>query len=79
MRSIEPEMCNCTSRNLEIPGLVLTHHLALRFGALDDVSFTIGAGEVVAIVGPSGCEDHAVVGSGRLVAAGRGFCAIASM
>src|ERR1700686_2536608 len=23
---IEPQMCNCTSGNLEIPGLVLTHH-----------------------------------------------------
>src|ERR1700680_2967594 len=33
-------------------------HISHRFGALevlDDVSFTAGAGEVVAIVGPSGC------------------------
>src|SRR3979411_531967 len=33
-------------------------HISHRFGALevlDNVSFTVGAGEVVAIVGPSGC------------------------
>ncbi|MES1148519.1 MAG: ABC transporter ATP-binding protein, partial [Bradyrhizobium guangdongense] len=34
------------------------NHISHRFGdlaVLDDVSFTVGAGEVVAIVGPSGC------------------------
>src|SRR6476620_4945521 len=33
-------------------------HISHTFGALavlDDVSFTVGSGEVVAIVGPSGC------------------------
>src|ERR1700676_2417298 len=33
-------------------------HISHRFGALevlDDVSFTVGSGEVVAVVGPSGC------------------------
>src|ERR1700692_2466256 len=33
-------------------------HISHRFGALevlDDVSFTVGSGEVFAIVGPSGC------------------------
>src|ERR1700676_2755517 len=33
-------------------------HISHRFGALevlDDVSFTVGSGEVLAIVGPSGC------------------------
>ena len=37
---------------------LIADHLSHRFGALDvldDVSFTVGAGEVVAIVGPSGC------------------------
>ena len=37
---------------------LIADHIGHRFGALevlDDVSFTVGAGEVVAIVGPSGC------------------------
>jgi NitT/TauT family transport system ATP-binding protein len=37
---------------------LIADHIHHRFGALDvldDVSFTVGAGEVVAIVGPSGC------------------------
>ena len=37
---------------------LIVDHISHRFGALDvldDVSFTVGAGEVVAIVGPSGC------------------------
>jgi NitT/TauT family transport system ATP-binding protein len=37
---------------------LIANHITHRFGALDvleDVSFTVGAGEVVAIVGPSGC------------------------
>src|ERR1700736_5823188 len=37
---------------------LIAHRISHRFGALDvldDVSFTVGAGEVVAIVGPSGC------------------------
>src|ERR1700689_3600432 len=37
---------------------LIADHISPRFGALevlDDVSFTVGAGEVVAIVGPSGC------------------------
>ena len=37
---------------------LIADHVSHRFGALevlDDVSFTVGAGEVVAIVGPSGC------------------------
>jgi NitT/TauT family transport system ATP-binding protein len=37
---------------------LIAEHISHRFGALnvlDDVSFTVGAGEVVAIVGPSGC------------------------
>ena len=37
---------------------LIANHITHRFDALavlDDVSFTVGAGEVVAIVGPSGC------------------------
>src|SRR3954469_13923855 len=37
---------------------LIADHVSHRFGelaVLDDVSFTVGAGEVVAIVGPSGC------------------------
>jgi NitT/TauT family transport system ATP-binding protein len=37
---------------------LIADHVSHRFGALevlDNVSFTVGAGEVVAIVGPSGC------------------------
>ena len=37
---------------------LIAKNISHRFGALDvldDVSFTVGAGEVVAIVGPSGC------------------------
>jgi NitT/TauT family transport system ATP-binding protein len=37
---------------------LIADHISHRFGALDvldDVSFTVGTGEVVAIVGPSGC------------------------
>ena len=37
---------------------LIADHISHRFGTLevlDDVSFTVAAGEVVAIVGPSGC------------------------
>jgi NitT/TauT family transport system ATP-binding protein len=37
---------------------LIADHISYSFGALevfDEVSFTVGAGEVVAIVGPSGC------------------------
>src|SRR5213083_2731999 len=37
---------------------LIADHVSHRFGelaVLDDVSFTVSAGEVVAIVGPSGC------------------------
>src|ERR1700755_1723471 len=37
---------------------LIANHISHRFETLevlDDVSFTVGAGEVVAIVGPSGC------------------------
>jgi NitT/TauT family transport system ATP-binding protein len=37
---------------------LIANHISHRFGSLevlDDVSFTVGGGEVVAVVGPSGC------------------------
>ena len=37
---------------------LIANHISHRYGTLDvldDVSFTVGAGEVVAVVGPSGC------------------------
>src|SRR5579871_236094 len=37
---------------------LIADHISHRFGTLevlDDVSFTVSAGEVVAVVGPSGC------------------------
>src|SRR5436305_8410716 len=37
---------------------LVADHISHRFGALqvlDDISFSVSAGEVVAIVGPSGC------------------------
>src|SRR6516225_6072215 len=37
---------------------LIANHISHRFGdlaVLDDISFTVSAGEVVAIVGPSGC------------------------
>ena len=37
---------------------LIADHISHRFGTLevlDDVSFTVAAGEVVAVVGPSGC------------------------
>ncbi len=60
---------------------LIADHITHRFGALDvldDVSFTVGAGEVVAIVGPSGCgKSNAAVDSRRLAAAKRRLGAIA--
>ncbi len=43
-----------TEREMDL----IADHISHRFGTLevlDDVSFTVGTGEVVAIVGPSGC------------------------
>jgi hypothetical protein len=56
MRRIEPQMCNCTSGNLEIPGLVLTHNpgmtecgLLRRYAPRNDGSAIVMAGLVPAI------------------------------
>src|SRR6478752_3979328 len=56
---------------------LIADHISHTFGALavlDDVSFTVGSGEVVAIVGPSGCGKStllSVLGGLLLPSAGR--------
>ena len=55
----EPGMTGWNNRPRSTTSMdLIADHITHRFGALevlDDVSFTVGAGEVVAIVGPSGC------------------------
>ena len=60
-----PFEVSATLRHLRVTDLgamfemdLIANHISHRFGdlaVLDDVSFSVGAGEVVAIVGPSGC------------------------
>ena len=51
-RTMRPEQNRCSRMDL------IADHICHRFdelAVLDDVSFAVGAGEVVAVVGPSGC------------------------
>jgi flagellar biosynthetic protein FliQ len=43
MRSIEPQMRNCASGDLEIPGLVLAHHPGMTAVSLQEATKMTGA------------------------------------
>ena len=64
--SQEPEATTAAASPGELRGQITLSHVSFRYTdteplALDDVSFTVGPGEFVAVVGPTGCGKSTIL------------------